>query len=306
MNATESDHWRGRRVLVTGATGFIGHAAALRLSSLGASVTRIARRPREGVLAADLADPETCRRVLSDSPCDVILHTVGHPFAARTLERVLPTFRDNLAATVHLLTAAAEQRTSRVVLCGSLEEPESGELRESLSSPYALSKSAASAYARLFHSLFALPVVTARLFMVYGPGQHDFTKLIPGSILKLLNGQPPEIASPQRPVDWIYVDDVVEGLLACAAAPGIEGRTIDIGTGVLTSVGEIAHTLHTLIPGSPTPRLGNAPRPNEQVRSARLDQTRSLLAWSPRVPLREGLERTIRWARSLASSLSDG
>jgi nucleoside-diphosphate-sugar epimerase len=292
-------------VLVTGATGFIGRATAQRLTSLGASVLAAARRPRDGALALDLGDPESARRLLADFPCDVIIHTVGHPFAARTLERVLPTFRDNLAATVHLLTAAAERKVARVVLCGSLEEPESKDLRDALSSPYALSKAAASAYAALFHSLFALPVVTARLFMVYGPGQHDFTKLIPGSIVKLLRGEAPEISSPHRPVDWIYVDDVVEGLLACAAAPAIEGRTIDIGTGVLTSVGEIAQILHTLIPGSPPPRLGSAPRPNEQVRSARLDQTQTLLPWSPRIPLREGLERTIRWARSLPTPPAD-
>ena len=291
-------------MLVTGATGFIGSAVAKRLDSLGAFVTGTARRqPASRVIykiwLGALEDIGDCRTFIESAKPDVIIHTAGHPFAARDLARVVPTFRDNLQATVSMLTAAAEAKVSRVVLCGSLEEPESGNPEEALSSPYSVSKWAASAYARLFHRLYQLPVVTARLFMVYGPGQADFTKLIPGSIVKLLRGEAPQIASGDRPVDWTFVDDIVDGMIAAAAAPGVEGETVDIGTGHLTTVRRIVEMLAELIPGSPAPRVGSvAPRPDEQVRAARAERTRSQINWAPAVNVREGLQRTIEWVRA--------
>lgn len=295
--------WAGRRVLVTGATGFIGTAVLARLGSLGAEAIGTTRRRPPAcsslrLWCGQLDDLDDCRACIAQAKPEVVIHTAGHPFAARDLARVIPTFRDNLQTTVNLLTVAAEAGVPRIVLCGSLEEPESGDVAEALSSPYAISKWAASAYARLFRTLYNVPVVTARLFMVYGPGQRDFTKLIPGSIAKLLRGEPPKITAGARRVDWVYVDDVVDGLLAAAVGPGADGHAVDIGTGVMTTVREVVETLAGLIPGSPPPEFGAIPaRPNEQVRAARIDQTRTLLNWSPSVALRDGLARTIEWVR---------
>ena len=77
---------------------------------------------------------------------------------------------------------------------------------------------------RSFHDLYGHPVVVARLFMVYGPGQWALSKLIPSTILTLLRGEAPKVSSGERPVDWVYIDDVVDGILACAVASGVEGQ----------------------------------------------------------------------------------
>ena len=75
----------------------------------------------------------------------------------------------------------------------------------------------------MFHALYKLPVVIARVFMVYGPAQQDLTKLVPYVILSILRGETPKISSGGRPVDWIYVSDVVDGFMALAERPGIDG-----------------------------------------------------------------------------------
>jgi len=302
--------WASRRVIVTGATGFIGRAVASKLVGLGAVVHGTSRRApdpskpeRCKVTACDLSSLDQCRSLIETLRPELVIHLAGHPFAARDLSRVIPTFQNNLASTVNVLTCVAETTRAKVVLAGSLEVPDSNSGSNSsaniASSPYALSKWAATAYCQMFHALFQLPVAVARLFMVYGPGQHDPKKLIPSTIASLRAGRAPEISSGTRPVDWIYIDDVVDGILAIAASASVEGRTIDIGTGVLTTVRGVVETLAEIIPGGPPPIFGAVPtRPDEQVRAAKIEETRTLIGWSPRVSLRAGLTTTVEWSRS--------
>ncbi len=304
MNENQPAFWIGRRVLLTGATGFIGSAVARRLTGLGAIVQGVARSSRASagecpIHRCDLTQIEGCRALIADVQPEVILHLAGHPYAARDLSRVIPTFNANLATTVNILTCAAEAGGARVVLAGSLEEPCAGEGGAGLSSPYAISKWAASAYAKFFHSQYSLGVVVARLFMVYGPGQRDPKKLIPDVIASLLRRESPQVTSGDRPVDWVYVDDVVSGLLSVAQAPGVEGETLDIGTGELTSVRRVVEILVELIPGAPPAEFGAVPaRRDEQVRAARTEAAQATIGWSAQVPLREGLARTVEWYRT--------
>ena len=119
-----------------------------------------------------------------------------------------------------------------------------------------MTKWASSAYGRMFHALYRLPVVILRVFMVYGPAQRDVRKLIPMLILSLLRGETPKLMSGERQVDWIYVDDVVDGLLASAHASHVEGKTIDIGAGELMTVRSLVERLVLLMDSSITPVFG--------------------------------------------------
>jgi nucleoside-diphosphate-sugar epimerase len=152
----------------------------------------------------------------------------------------------------------------------------------------------------MFHTLYRTPVVTLRLFMVYGPGQQDVKKFVPYVTLSLLEGRAPELSSGIRRVDWIYVDDVVDGYLAAAVSAGAEGRTIDLGSGELVSVRSVAERLVKIVGA-----VGIAPifgavsdRPMEQERFADLAEARAVLGWSPRMKLVDGLARTVDWYRA--------
>jgi len=198
--------------------------------------------------------------------------------------------------TVNLLTAAERVGCGRFVLSGSQEEPAPGNSEAVPCSPYAVTKWAGSAYARMFHALYRLPIVILRIFMVYGPAQRDIQKLMPYVILSLLKGDVPKLASGQRPVDWIYVDDVVDALLASALAEHVEGKTIDIGSGRLETVRTVTECIVRLIGSDIAPAFGARPdRPLERVRVADTKPARELLHWAPRVALDDGLKRTIAW-----------
>lgn len=303
------DSYKDARVLVTGASGFLGARLCERLTAAGAvvaAVSRTARSERSGGprwLTGDLSNADHASRLVEASSPDYVFHLASHVYGARDLALVAPTFRDNLTTTVNLLTALAERSCRRVVLAGSLEEPDPGEAFAVPSSPYAASKFAASAYGRFFHALYGTPVAIARIFMVYGPGQKDLDKLVPYVALSLLRGESPGLSGGTREVDWIYVDDVVEGLAAMALADASDGRTVDLGSGELTTVREVAETLAGIVGGPAEPTFGAlADRAMEQVRVADVEATRERIGWSPGVSLREGLSRTVDWCRELRAS----
>jgi nucleoside-diphosphate-sugar epimerase len=292
-----------RTVLVTGASGFIGAHLCRRLLELGHRVAGVSRRHPESLpngveyCRADLASPGETAALLARVQPEWIFHLAGCVTGGRGMELVRPTFEANLASTVNLMEAAARQDgCRRFVLAGSLEEPDA--VQSPPSSPYAASKAAATAYARLFHSLYDFPAVIARIFMVYGPDQKDARKLVPYVIESLLRGETPRLSSGTREVDWIYVDDVVDGLIRLAAAPGLEGRTLDLGSGELVPVRDVVERIARLMNSSaPLHFDPAADRPMEQIRTADAARTESLAGWRPRVTLDEGLLATIAWHR---------
>jgi nucleoside-diphosphate-sugar epimerase len=150
----------------------------------------------------------------------------------------------------------------------------------------------------MFHALYGVDVAIARIFMVYGPAQPDINKLIPYVCLSAARGEAPALTSGGRLVDWIFVDDVAEGLLALGASPVADGRHVDLGTGEQVTTGEIAEKICSIAGTGIRPEFGAVPdRPMEQVRVADLATTESLTGWRPRVGVDEGLERTYRWYR---------
>lgn len=299
----------GQKVLVTGASGFIGSHLCQSLISQRAEVSALSRAFRGNSTAnprwlqIDLEDAASVRDLVHTLHPNVVIHLASQAVGARDLELVLPVFRSNLLTTINLLTAAAEIGCQRIVVAGSLEEPDQDDPQPTPSSPYAASKWASSAYARMFHTLYHTPVVIARLFMTYGPGQQDNQKLVPYTILSLLQGKAPKLTSGNRLVDWIYVGDVVEGLLAAALATDLDGCTVELGSGKLTSIRSVVEKIEQLVGSNAKPIFGALPdRAMEQTRMADTNTTYARLGWKPVISLDEGLKRTIEWYKRQPST----
>ncbi len=303
-----SNSLSGKSVLITGGTGFIGRHLIARLVRAGAVAHATTRRADTAPLdqrvtwhRVDLADREAVKVLFESARPEVVLHLASHVAGSRDISLVAPTLRDNLCSTVHLMEAAVQHGCPRFVQVGSLEEPEAFD--EPPSSPYAAAKFAATTYASLFHHLYGLPVVTARVFMVYGPGPQDEKKLVPYVIRALLNGESPSFSSGTRPVDWIYVGDVAEGLDRLATTPGLEGKRVDLGTGELHTVRQMVERLFYGVGSSESPKFGGrGDRPSEQIRKADVSRTRNLLGWAPSTTLDRGIEQTVDWFRRIPSS----
>ncbi len=293
-------------MLVTGGNGFIGAALCARLEKAGARVFAVSRREPASSsatgnvlwLQADMSDANATRSVYETARPDFIFHMAGAASGSRNLEQVLPMLNSNLVTTVNMMTVAAERGCKRLIIAGSLEDPDGDAPTPYPASPYAAAKWGVFHYARMFHALYQLPVVTGRVLMAYGPAQPDHGKVVPYTILSILKGEAPRLGSGTRDMDWIYVDDVAEGLLAAATTPDVEGQAFELGTGQATTVRRVVETIADIMqpPNSAMPQFGaQADRQMDRVRVAKLERSREVLGWEPTVTLREGLKCTIDW-----------
>jgi UDP-glucose 4-epimerase len=295
---------RGQRVLITGGSGFLGSHLCQRLGREGSEVHATSRQHRPTTAGGatwwqpDLTDPGAARKLVARVRPDVIFHLSGSVGASPDLELVLPTYQSLLTSTVNMLQAATELGCRRIVLTGSLTEPAPDARQPIPRSPYAAAKWASVAYACMFHSLYRTPAVIVRPFMTYGPGQAP-TKLVPSVVQSLLRGEAPRLSSGRVKADWVYIADVIEGFIAAAITPGIEGETFDLGTGALVPLRTVVERLVAAMDSSVEPQFGALPdRPAENERAADTATAAARLGWTATTPLDQGLRQTVSWYRN--------
>jgi nucleoside-diphosphate-sugar epimerase len=293
-------------VLVTGASGFIGHHLVRALAAAGASVHagvapedapgRVAALPaRSRRLVFDLRDGVAIRDAVAEAAPQIVFHLAAAGVTDPGVDPLV-ALAVNAGGVIHLLEALRGTEVDRVVLTGTCYEYGAREAREGLDpfSAYAASKVAAWAFGRMYWRANGLPVVTVRPFQVYGPGQAAGT-LIPAAVEAALGGQDFEMTAGKQERDFIHVDDVVAGMLATAVAPGIEGESLDLGTGVACAIRRAVELVWSLAGARGRIVAGALPyRSGEVMRIvADAERTARLAGWRAQVPLEEGLCRTI-------------
>lgn len=299
----------GKRILVTGATGFVGLNMCQALDTLGANVVgaalaeTVARASRpERILPLDLTVQGSAQRMIEAADPEIVFHLAGLVDTRQSHDLVLPTLSHNLLGTVNLMSALIGTRCRCVALVTSSEMPPPG---QSPSSPYAASKQAMVGYAELYRAFFGLPVVIARPHMIYGPYQ-PADKLIPYLIRCCIEHTPPRLSSGKRLCDPVYVKDFVRALLLMAVTPEALGRTLDVGAGTGVAVAEIAALVMRLMGADLAPVFGALPdRVGETSQVADMGPTKAALHWRPIWSLEAGLSETIGWFREHGNALPD-
>lgn len=300
------------RVLITGATGFIGQHLTRRLVGEGVEVWAgvFPQEPEERIaglpavvrrLPLDLGDPACVADAVAHSRPQQVFHLAAVGVTEPGIDP-LTALAVNAGGTVALLQAAEKWAVERILLLGTSYEYGAREALEGLDpfNFYAASKVAAWAFARAWWRVAQTPVVIVRPFQVYGPGQPAHT-LLPSAIRAALAGADFPMTPGEQARDFIYVDDVVEGLLTIAATPGIEGVSLDLGTGQAHTVRQAVEQVWALTGARGHIRAGALPyRPAEVMHLvADAERTARLTGWRAKVGLEEGLRRMIDHERQV-------
>ncbi len=312
--------WSGRKVLVTGAGGFIGSHLAERLVREGAAVRAMVHYNALGargwlddselademdILAGDIADADCVRDAVSG--CEVVFHLAALIAIPYSYHAPRSYVRTNIEGTLNVLQAGRAAGVERIVHTSTSEtygtaqhvpidedHPLQGQ------SPYAASKIGADKMAEAFARSFGLPVVTARPFNTFGPRQ-SARAVIPAIITQLLAGPTVKLGATEPTRDFNYVDDTVAGYLALARCDAAIGRAVNLGRGQEISIGDLVGLIGRIVGREPDITTdADRVRP-EASEVDRLLASNALVAelcgWRPAVSLREGLERTVEWIK---------
>ena len=299
------------RVLVTGATGFVGANVARGMLAQGHEVhclVRASHRPwrlagLDGarVHVVDMLDRAAVDALLSRTRPSWILHLAAYGAYASQSDVAL-CVRTNVEASVILMEAAAAHGVERFVNTGSSSEygfkdhaPDEDEPTEP-NSLYAVTKVAATAYARYLAQTSRLHTTTLRLYSVYGPYEEP-TRLIPTLVLAGLQGTYPPLVSPWVARDFVYVDDVVRAYAAVLGADVPSGRVYNVGTGVQTSLAAAVEVSRSLFGIARPPDWGTMPQRTWDTNTwiANIGRVRREVGWRPETSFEEGFRRTAEW-----------
>jgi UDP-glucose 4-epimerase len=300
------------KILVTGVAGFIGSYVATRFLTEGYSVVgiddlsngRIENVPAGlEFIQGDLALPSTIARIPRD--CRKILHLAGQSSGEISFDDPVADLEKNTVSTLNLIRFGLENNIERIVYASSMSvygavenKPVSENQVCCPLSCYGIGKFASEGYLRVYQS--KLPSVSLRMFNVYGPGQ-DLGNLRQGMVSiylaqALSRGQIEVKGSTDRFRDLIYIDDVAEAWFRAATYSSALGQTLNVGTGVKTTVGALLEQVCTHVPGATYYVKGATPGDQSGI-FADVSMLNQCLRMNSFTPLDVGLRKFTDWAR---------
>jgi CDP-glucose 4,6-dehydratase len=316
-------------VLVTGVGGFIGSGLAEELVRRGANVVGILRDSPGLRLLADrgiadsvdivrgsITDSALTERAINEYSIDSIFHLAAQAIVTIANANPRSTFESNIAGTWNVLEGARRSPTVERVVCASSDKaygnqpvlPYTEDTPLAGAYPYDASKVCTDVLARSYATSFGLPVAVVRAANVYGPGDMNWSRLVPSAIRSVLHGEDPIIRSDgtlER--DYLYLGDVVAGYLAVAGhLPEVAGEAFNLGTECLVSVLSLVERITALAGDEGVrPRVLGVATNEINRQSLASGKAARCLGWKAEIDLEEGLLRTIDWYARYLSPARD-
>jgi CDP-glucose 4,6-dehydratase len=317
------------RVFVTGATGFVGSRLVEALVAAGSDVTCIVRDidpqsvfARSGVresvreVRANVQDLASIERVINDYEPEVIFHLAAQTLVQPALRSPYEAFESNVRGTYTLLEAARRIGCARAIVVASSDKaygalrgaryvedmPLSGE------HPYDVSKSCTDLIARTYHASYGMPVAVARCGNIYGGGDTNWSRIVPGTIRWLFDGEAPRIRSDGTLVrDYLHVEDVVRAYLNLGARAGdaaVAGEAFNFSAGAeLTALEVVNYIRKAMNRMDIEPLIENTAKSEIAIQILDSTKAKRILGWQPRVNFESGIHEAIAWYSAL---LEDG
>ncbi len=310
--------FKNKKILITGANGFIGSYLAAKLLKEGALVhgfvmrnTSQARIRGLGksikIYEGDLTEYKAVSSCIKKIKPQIIFHLAALRVITRDLKLIDSMIKVNVKGTFNLLQAVADEKIEleRFLNTGTCEEYGDGPTpfnegqREIPVSPYSASKVSATYFCQMLYKTMGLPIVTVRPFLTYGCTQ-DLDLFIPSLIYSCLKGKDFYMTAGDQTREFNYIDDIVEGFMLAGVKPKAIGEIINIGNGQEYKIREVAEKIIQMT-GNPIKLYFNAmPKRIGEAKHFFCDNTKAkqILGWKPMVSLDGGLRRTIEWFKN--------
>lgn len=318
----DKSFWKGKRVFVTGGTGFVGANLVKELRTCGSEVICLRRdhmspTSLDALGVADglsfvngtIEDHDLIERVLNENDIDSVFHLAAQAIVGSANRSPLSTFETNIRGTYMLLEACRRSPLVKRVVVASSDKaygeqkvlPYTEDVSLNAVFPYDVSKACTDIISASFAKTYDLPVAVSRSANIYGPGDLNLSRIIPGTIISVLKGEDPIVRSDGTPIrEFIYVDDVVNGYLALAEhIENTKGNAYNFGTNAPVTIIDLVNEVIAACGAT------DAVKPNvllkdkianeidaQYLSGARME---SATGWTANISLSDGLKKTVEW-----------
>lgn len=316
--------WKDKKVLVTGASGFVGSNLTKRLLKEGARVVAIARGGLgnktlldieglsdevEKVEKVDISNSKEVLSVVGENDIEVVYHLAAQPLVELGRESPIKTFEVNIKGTWNILEAGRRLDVEKVVVASSTHVygdnpnlPYKEDYYPQPSRPYETSKACADLLSQSFADTYSLQVEIPRFVNLYGPGDANRSRIVPKVLLSALKGENPEIFDVGAVRDFLFIDDAIDAymLLVEKDLPSTKrSRIFNFGTGEPVKIVDLAKKIIELVDKKDVELvIKNPPKGREKEIAKQyvsVEKAKRELGWEPKYTLEEGLQKTIDW-----------
>lgn len=317
--------WQGRAVLVTGSSGFLGQWLAKSLSHLGAKVVGIDIKGREELLIGsgfegpkitelrgEVVDERFLAEMIRKYSIETVFHLAAQSIVEKANEDPLAAFDVNVRGTLAVLEACRKSSSVKQLIqsssdhvygeCSDRPATEDREFRSLF--PYDVSKACSDMIARSYCATYRLNAAITRCSNLYGGGDLNWSRVVPGTIKALLEGRRPVIRSDGKFIrDYLYIEDAVAGYLALAerlaADPSLSGEAFNFSNGEPLKVTDLVNRISQLMGKKSEPIILNEASNEIRCLNISAEKAGRMLGWRARFTLDEGLKRTIMFYEGL-------
>ncbi len=326
--STTSSFWESRPTFVTGASGLLGGWLVKRLLDCGADVVCLMRDwvpqsefvrsgtiSKAAVVRGDVRDQALLERVLGEYEIDTVLHLAAQTIVGIANRNPISTFETNIGGTWSLLEACRRSPVVQQVVIASSDKaygtqevlPYSEESPLQGGHPYDVSKSCADLIARTYAVTYGLRVSITRCGNFYGGGDLNWSRIVPGTVRSLLNGERPIIRSDGKFIrDYFYIEDGAAAYMHLAEhlarRPELAGEAFNFSTEQQITVLELVQKLIEITGSSLEPDIRNEAVHEIPHQYLSAEKAKHMLDWRPLFSVEEGLRRTVDWYQDFLSS----
>lgn len=300
--------WRGKRIVISGSSGFIGAHLLRYFQEKGARVLGLSRNPKTTKFErrADVADFHAMSEIITEFRPDAFFHLAGEAIVESGQEHPYRTFHTNIVSTLNVLEAARVAKISRIIIAstvhvyGDSPTPFKEDEPARPSRPYETSKTCTDLIAQSYADTYGLPVLIPRFVNIYGPGDTNLTRIIPKTITAILRGDEPTMWGGGKATrDYLYIDDAVRAydlLGKISDAQITRNRIFNFGTGKAFSARDVIVRIAKFMGHDGKIQTIDDGRESELLRQeVSFAKAQSVLGWIAKTEFSDGLKKTIDW-----------